>query len=500
MAILLVLPVTLSAQTFLQQGNKLVGIGAVGAAQQGGSVAISADGSTLAVGARADDGGLGAVWVFVRDGVGVWSQQGTKLVGSGATGNPALGTSVALSADGNTLVAGGPDDNSGRGAAWVFVRDGAGVWSQQGTKLVGTGSAGISSGMGTAVALSADGLVAAVGGPLDNSQIGAVWVFGRSGSAWNQQGTKLLGANAIGTAGVGSALALNANGTTLLVGGPADNSQFGAAWVFTRSGSTWTAQGGKLVGNDATADPRQGSHLALSGDGNTAVVGGPNDATFAGAAWVYTRSGTTWTQQGDKLVATGAVGAAQLGAQVALAADGNLAALSGPSDNGGAGAVWLYSRTGSVWSPLGSKLTGTGAVGAAQQGTGLALSADGTTLALGGSADASDAGATWVFATAPVTTLERAADYLTAARVGPNPATTELWVHLTARRAFAAELAVVTPLGQPLVTATHWVPVGEQPPLRLALPVGYTGPAYLRCADAATGTHVWVQRVVIGGR
>jgi hypothetical protein len=93
-----------------------------------------------------------------------------------------------------------------------------------------------------------------------------------------------------------------------MVGGTYDNADTGEAWVFTRSGGGWTQQGSKLVGTGAVATARQGSSVALSADGNTAIVGGVGDKSYTGAAWVYTRSGTVWTQQGSKLVGAGAVG------------------------------------------------------------------------------------------------------------------------------------------------------------------------------------------------
>jgi hypothetical protein len=83
---------------------------------------------------------------------------------------------VALSADGNTAIVGGPSDNSQAGAAWVFSRSGGGVWTQQGAKLVGSGATGIAD-QGQSVALSADGTTAIVGGFADNSYAGAVWIF-----------------------------------------------------------------------------------------------------------------------------------------------------------------------------------------------------------------------------------------------------------------------------------------------------------------------------------
>jgi hypothetical protein len=87
--------------------------------------------------------------------------------------------------------------------------------------------------------------------------------------------------------------------------------------------------------------------VALSGDGNTAILGGPDDNSDAGAAWVFTRAGGVWTQQ-MKLVGTGAVGTAVQGWSVALSGDGNTAILGGPGDNSGAGAAWVFTRAGEV--------------------------------------------------------------------------------------------------------------------------------------------------------
>src|SRR5262245_7343503 len=97
---------------FTQQGPKLVGNGAVGTlVQQGRSVALSRGGNTAIVGGHGDNSYAGAVWVFTRGGGG-WSQQGPKLIGNGAVGNASQGFWVALSADGNTAIAGGFSDNS----------------------------------------------------------------------------------------------------------------------------------------------------------------------------------------------------------------------------------------------------------------------------------------------------------------------------------------------------------------------------------------------------
>jgi hypothetical protein len=389
---------------FAQEGNKLVGVGAgngVAGAGQGKSVSISSDGNTAIVGGEYDDNGTGAAWVYTRLG-GVWSQQGGKLVGTGANGNAHQGYSVAISSDGNTAIVGGTNDGDG-GAAWVYRRIGS-TWFQQGTKLVGTGAVGFSE-QGFSVALSSDGNTAIVGGRSDNNDLGAAWVFRRSSGLWSQEGSKLVGTGALGTTvWQGSSVALSSDGNTAIVGARMDNGTAGAAWVFTRSGSVWSQQGSKLVGAGALGpNVYQGASVSLSSDGNTAIVGGPGDNDFfgqylIGATWAYTRTAGVWTQMGNKLVGVGVVGLySWQGFSVSLSSDGNIAIVGGYGDNNNAGAMWVFTRIGGVWGQRGSKLVGTGAAGPAFQGISVALSSDGNTAIVGGYGDSSGVGAAWVF-------------------------------------------------------------------------------------------------------
>jgi hypothetical protein len=342
---------------FTQQGPKLLGNGAIGPAKQGWSVALSGDSNTAIVGGPTDNSNAGAAWVYTRSN-GVWNQQGSKLVGAGAVGNVLQqGTSVALSADGNTAIVGGPGDNFGTGAAWIFTRSG-GMWSPQ-VKLIGSDAVG-SAAQGQSVALSADGNTAIIGGPLDNffgpnGATGAAWIFTRSGGMWTQQGPKLVGTGAIGVnqgsvygVNQGWSVALSADGNTAIMGGPFDNDgpigPIGAAWVFARSNGVWSQQGPKLVGTGADiacCGVRQGWSVALSADGDTAIIGGPVDNGGTGAAWVFVRSNGVWNQQGMKLTVTGSTANAQPGTSVALSGDGNTAMLGGPGDNAGTGAAWV---------------------------------------------------------------------------------------------------------------------------------------------------------------
>ncbi|HLF14804.1 MAG TPA: T9SS type A sorting domain-containing protein [Bacteroidota bacterium] len=395
-AALLPLLVVPSLAQFIQQGDKLVGTGGVDGQFQGSSVSLSTDGNTAIVGGPHDNNQVGAAWVYTRSG-GVWTQQGSKLVGTGGVGFAVQhGISVSLAADGNTAIVGGNGDNGGRGAAWVYTRSG-GVWTQQGGKLVGTGVVGFAQ-QGYSVSLSADGNTAIVGGNSDNSYMGAAWVFTRSGGVWMQQGSKLVGTGAVGNANQGLRVSISADGNTAILGGVGDNSFTGAAWVFTRSGGVWTQQGNKLVGTGGSGVSGQGMSVSLSADGSTAIVGGYADNQGTGAAWVYTRSGGVWTQQGSKLVGTGTfIAGSQQGYSVSLSADGNMAIVGGFFYNSGEGAVWVYTRSGGVWTQLGSKLEGTGAVGASYFGYSISLSADASTALVGGYYDNLDVGAAWVF-------------------------------------------------------------------------------------------------------
>ena len=253
-------------------GPKLVGTGASPPGGQGSAVALSADGSTAIVGASYDSLYTGAAWVFTRN-AGVWTQQGDRLVGSGAVSGSVQGTSVALSADGNTALVGG-------GGVWAFTRSG-GVWTQQGGILTAVEA--------DSVALSSDGNTALVGSQNDGSTLGAAWVFTRSGGVWTQQGGKLVGTGAVGNhIYQGLSVGLSADGNTALVGGHGDDTYVGAAWVFTRTAGVWTQQGDKLVGAGVVD---QGRAAAISGDGKTAILCGENSNPFSGdgAAVVFTR-------------------------------------------------------------------------------------------------------------------------------------------------------------------------------------------------------------------
>jgi hypothetical protein len=292
-----------------------------------------------------------AVYVFTHSGT-TWSQQ-AYIKASNTDPDDFFRGSLALSADGNTLalgldaedstatgIDGDQTDNSATdaGAVYVLTRSGA-IWSQQAYVKASNTDAGDL--FGRSVALSADGNTLAVGavsedsaatgidGDQTNNSVdtaGAVYDFTRAGSTWSQQAyVKASNTEALDT--FGHAIALSADGNTLAVGAPGedgaatgingdetDNSASfsGAVYVFTRAGSTWSQQAYVKASNTEFNDVFGGSLALSSADGNTLAVGvsgedssatgidgdqTSNSVDTAGAVCVFTRAGSTWSQQ-----------------------------------------------------------------------------------------------------------------------------------------------------------------------------------------------------------
>ena len=361
----------------------------------GDSVSISSDGNTAIVGAPQEDTSPktdnGAAYVFTRSG-GVWTQQ-QKLTASDLADDDQFGNSVAISADGNTVIVGaiGVDTspNTINGAAYVFTRSG-GVWTQQ-AKLLASDRQTADL-FGASVSISSDGNTAIVGAYAEDTSPrtnnGAAYVFTRSGSTWTEQ-QKLIASDYASTDTFGWSVAISSDGNTAIVGSiyqdTSPNTDNGAAYVFTRSGSTWTEQQ-KLIASDAANNHNFGISVSISSDGNTAIVGATQVvAVNNGAAYVFTRSGGVWTQQ-QKLTASDGAMLDAFGSSVVLSLDGNTALIgaqnedtSPKTDNG---AAYVFTRSGGVWTQQ-QKLTASDAETSNQFGYSVALSSDGLIAIVG---------------------------------------------------------------------------------------------------------------------
>lgn len=365
----------------------------------GGHICLSADGSTLAVGAedeasaatgvngnQADNSASrsGAVYVFARTGTS-WEQQ-AYIKASNTETTDLFGYRFALSRDGATLVVGSTKEDSAAtgingnqasntastaGAAYVYVRTGS-TWSQQAYLKASNTDAGDDYGGG--VGVSADGSTIAVGATFEDSaatgingnqasntfeKAGAVYVYTRSGGVWSQQ-AYVKASNTGAGDWFGASLSLSSDGSTLAVaawlesgGAPGVNGDqtsdaaagAGAVYVFTRSGIVWSQQAYLKASNPGPLDSF-GIDLVLTPDGSRLVVGArfedsdatgldgddTNDAaTSAGAAYVFDRSGATWSARGYvKAYNTGADD--ELGTSVAVSADGELIAVGAPGE------------------------------------------------------------------------------------------------------------------------------------------------------------------------
>ncbi len=268
--------------------------------------------------------------------------------------------------------------------------------------------AGGGEGFGSTVAMSSDASTLLVGGPSDGDGNGAVWVFVHSATLgrWIEQ-EKLTASDASGGSKFGSSVAVSSGGNTALIAGPADNSGAGAVWVFSRSGQTWS-EVTKLVPGGLASD--FGSSVALSGDGHTALIGWPDATTGStfddGTVQAYSDASGSWSPYGSPLTGDNALDG-EFGQVVALSTDGSTA-LVGEPGAGSRGEVWVFTNTGSGFAlQTSTPLTPTagpapcpGQCGPPQPfGTTFALSANGDTALVGDPGDGNE-GAVWAFSRA----------------------------------------------------------------------------------------------------
>jgi hypothetical protein len=427
--------------------------------QFGISVAVSGDGKTLAVGSINESGGAkgvngnqtdhsardsGAVYLYeLRN--GTWAQQ-AYIKASNPKEGANFGNAIALSQDGNTLVAAAYVENSSAagvngnqadtsmdsaGAAYVFTRKGT-TWTQQAYLKASNPSEGDQ--FGFSVAISGDGNTVAVGAIEEASNAtgvngnqkdksapgtGAAYVFARTGSTWAQQ-AYVKPDNPRGLFGYGAGL--SGDGSTLVVG--AEDAGGGEIYAFARTGTTWTKQG-RMVAINAEGGDNFGWCVAISSDGNTIVAGAndedslltgvpPNEQgardrerdTSAGAAYVFVRSGGVWTQQawfkaintrkndqyGSAITLSGDGNTVAVGSHFAAGSGGSRGVNADPSDDSepGSGSVYVYTRSGTTWAPA-AYVKAPNARASAEFGGALSISADGKTLVVGSWRETSNA-------------------------------------------------------------------------------------------------------------
>ena len=359
----------------------------------GWSVALSGDGNTALIGTAYNEGNYapGSAYVFTRSGT-AWTQQ-QKLTASDGVALDEFGNSVALSGDGNTALIGAPSETVNGsyyvGAAYVFTRSGT-AWTQQ-QKL--TASDGVTDdAFGWSVALSGDGNTALIGAPYHTvgtyTLQGVAYAFTYStATSWTQQQKLTEASNGAAHDYFGYAVALSGDGNTALIGAYGSNDKTGLAYAFTYSAPSWSLQQ-ILHALDGEVPDTFGEFVALSANGNTALIGAPfktvGTNTSQGVAYAFTYStATSWTQQ-QELTASDGAEYDNFGWPVALSGDGSTAIIGAPYHTVGTydqGAAYVFTYSGETL--MQQELTASDAAEYDLFGYAVALSGDGNTAIIG---------------------------------------------------------------------------------------------------------------------
>lgn len=358
--------------------------------QSGSGVSLSSDGSILAVGAPINSGsgpGSGHVRVYAwNSSASRWDQRGSDINGEASLDSS--GSAVSLSSDGSVIAIGAPyNDGNGSDSGHVRVyvwNAGTSTWTQRGSDINGENAGDQSGG---AVSLSSDGSVVAIGARFNDgagSNSGHVRVYEWDGSSWVQRGADLDGA-ASGDLG-GFAVSLWGNGSVVAVGSylydRSGASNVGRVDVYGWSGSSWVASGS--IEGEAAGDSF-GYSVSLASDYLTLAVGAPDNdggGVGAGSTRVYEWSGSSWTQRGSDL--DGEAAGDLSGRSVSLSADGQYLAIAAPSNDGSfsdSGSVRVFGWNGTSWSQRGVDLNGEAS--GDQSGFALSISRDASTVAIG---------------------------------------------------------------------------------------------------------------------
>jgi hypothetical protein len=322
-------------------------------AETGYTVAL--DGTDIAIGAPGENAVTGAIYAVNCATLPCTAP--LRIAPVDIVAGDTFGAAVSVSGDTMAATAPGPEP----GAAYVYIRDGAG-WTQQARLTPSGGSTGER--FGISASLSGDRL--AVGADRANGRAGAVYVFVRSGASWTQE-ARLTASDPVPRDALGSSVSLDAD--TLLAGAPMKRNGTtgsyanGVAYVFTRDAGGWTQQA-KLSNASSANGDLFGFSVDVAGD--RVVIGAPYATSAQGLAYVFTRSAGVWSQQAQLAASAGAAGD-EFGWSVALGDDSILvgapfAGQLADAPCGGSyvfdGALLTQTGVGSIEAPLLNEMSG----------------------------------------------------------------------------------------------------------------------------------------------
>jgi len=313
---------------------------------------VSLDGDYAVIGAYWDDDNgynSGSAYIFHKSGT-IWTEQ-AKITASDGLAEDYFGISVSISGDYAVIGAYQDDDNgSNSGSVYIFHRNGT-TWTQQAKLTASDGS--YEDHFGISVSISGDYVVIGANRDDDNgNNSGSAYIFHRTGTTWTQQ-DKIIASDGANQDLFGYPVSIS--GDYAVIGSYRDDdngNNSGSAYIFYKSGTTWTQQT-KLTASDGSAEDWFGISISISGD--YAIIGAYNDddnGAESGSSYIFHRVGTTWTQQ-DKITASDGAGEDGFGRSVSI--NGDYALIGAYNDND-SGSSYVFHKIGTIWTEQ-SKIT-----------------------------------------------------------------------------------------------------------------------------------------------
>lgn len=389
------------SQGLLQKGNNIIGLQS--GASTGSAVSMSSNGLVVAVGSSEYDSGnggdSGCATIFYWNG-SQWTQRGSNI--DGTDSGDRFGGSISLSSNGNIVAIGAKFSPQISTKGYVGIYEWSGdSWVQKGNDIIGEANNDSS---GTSVSLSSDGNIVAIGAPLNdndgktNSGHVRAYMWNSNTSSWDQLGSDIDGANTNDRSG--SSVSLSADGHTVAIGETynsgidgqntnGSHNQAGHVRVFDYNGTSWVQKGQNIEGE--TYEIYSGNSVSLSSNGNIVAIG--SRKYDGGDVRVFHYNGTSWVQKGSNI--DGKNTSSQIGTTVSLSSDGTIVAIgsSQNSEQGSKkGSVLLYKFNNNKvqWEQIGKTIYG--ANNNDENGTSVAISPDGTHVAMGAPGNNNDTG------------------------------------------------------------------------------------------------------------
>ena len=320
---------------------------------------LSGDGLYLIAGSMYAASGAGKAYIFFYNGSS-WSQQLNVTGPDGASGTPYFGGTVAIDGDGDVAVIGQHRYDSYTGAAWVYTRSGT-TWTQRVRLEASDGEqydmfSGRDLNYSQGIGVSKDGTYIIIGARQEDtgaSNAGSAYIYTGSAASWTEQAI-IRSPAATASDDFGTSVHINSDGTYAIIGakGAGAGTNRGAAYIYTRSGSTWSLQA-TLTASDGADHDNFGSYVKISGDGLYAVCNARYDDDnydSSGSVYVFVRSGSSWSQQQKINLGAGGAIYNYFGSTLDMNEAGDLIVVgSGGLDTNQIGKARIYKRTGTTW-------------------------------------------------------------------------------------------------------------------------------------------------------